>query len=131
MSNQIEHDPIAMFLIVRESLLVEMGIGKTCAQVGHAVSMLMLEYNRLVSRQESWTPERLLWEDWFENGIRKIVLKADDKEFEKLKEEQKGQMVLVIDSGLTKIAAGSETVLGLPPIRKSQRSKLLQRLQVL
>ena len=37
-----QEDPIVMYLIVRESL--NMSIGKTAAQVGHAVQMLHLKY---------------------------------------------------------------------------------------
>jgi peptidyl-tRNA hydrolase len=143
-----QEDPIAMYLIVRSSLIEEMGVGKTCAQVGHAVSMLMMEYHKLSNRYDKylaskgsseypqasndlWQSQYFLWSDWLKNGIRKIALKADDKEFEKLKEEQKGRMVFVIDAGLTKLEPGSETVIGLPPMKKSQRSPLLKRLQVL
>ena len=146
-----QEDPVVMYLIVRESLVHDMGLGKCCAQVGHAVSMLMLNYNKLDKRYDKYfsiaefnkrgydidTPGNfpmdryLLWQDWLKNGIRKVALKADDKEWEKLKVEQKDNMVLVVDAGITQIPSGSETVIGLPPMRKGQRSKLLQHLQVL
>ena len=65
------------------------------------------------------------------SSFRKVVLRASDKEWVKLKEEFNGSMVLVIDAGLTEIPSGSETVIGLFPMRKSQCSKTIQRLQVL
>lgn len=40
-------------------------------------------------------------------------------------------MVLVVDAGLTEIPSGSETVIGLWPMRKSQVPKTVKRLQVL
>jgi peptidyl-tRNA hydrolase len=142
MNREDDQDPIAMYLVVNEELIEEMGLGKTGAQIGHAVSMLMLDYHKLDKRydkyientsteQEKFLAQYFLWRDWFKNGIRKITLKADKKEFEKLKVEFKDTMVLVVDSGFTMIPEGSETVIGLPPMKKSQRPKLLQRLQTL
>lgn len=151
---QNQEDSVIMYLIVRESLIQDMGLGKCCAQVGHAVSMLMLDYHRLDKRYDKYladTAKRFdvdytnkdlignnfpmtqyfLWADWLKEGICKIALKADDKEWVKLKEEYKDIMALVIDAGKTQIPAGSETVIGLPPMRQSQRSKLVKRLQVL
>lgn len=143
MNPEDNQDPIAMYLIVNENLIEAMGIGKCCAQVGHAVSMLMMQYHKLDKRwdkyiasnepisDEPWQQQYLLWDDWFKNGIRKIALKADHGEWQKLKAEFKETMVLVQDAGITLLEPGSETVIGLPPMKKSQRPKLLQRLQVL
>lgn len=69
--------------------------------------------------------------EWLNSSFRKVVLRASDKEWAKLKEEFKDSMVMVVDAGLTEIPSGSETVIGLWPMRKSQRSKTVQRLQVL
>ncbi len=69
--------------------------------------------------------------EWMNSSFRKVVLRASDKEWAKLKEEFKDSMVMVVDAGLTEIPSGSETVIGLWPMRKSQRSKIIQRLQVL
>ena len=141
-----QDDPIAMYLIVNEELLEDMGEGKCCAQVGHAVSMLMMDYHRLSKRydkhletnglfprnaEENWQAQYFLWSDWIKDGIRKITLRADKKEWEKLKSEHGKEIVLVQDAGFTKLEAGSETVIGFPPMRKSQRPKLLKRLQAL
>ena len=69
--------------------------------------------------------------EWMASSFRKVVLKADNKEWAKLKEEFKDSMVLVVDAGLTQIAPGSETCIGLWPMRKSKAPKVVQRLQVL
>src|ERR1700720_2007821 len=140
-------DPIVMYIVVRESL--GMGVGKTCAQVGHAVQMLTLKYfdmkeeSRAIQKQisqlvendkqslmiqyKTLAPLLSIFGEWMRSNFRKVILRASDKEWEKLKEEEKdNNMAMVVDAGLTQIPAGSETVIGLFPIRKSQRSKTVQ-----
>lgn len=151
-----QEDPIVMYLIVHESL--GMSTGKTAAQAAHASQMLTLKYfemkeasktiqkqmvpllqpmppaaelNRLQAEYVKSAKPISIMGEWLNSSFRKVVLRASDKEWAKLKEEFKDSMVLVVDAGLTEIAAGSETVIGLWPMRKSQRPKLLQRLQVL
>jgi PTH2 family peptidyl-tRNA hydrolase len=151
-----QEDPIVMYLIVHESL--NMSTGKTAAQTAHASQMLTLKYFEMKelssSIQKQMRPllnappegdqmEKLqiayakmampisIMGEWLSSAYRKVVLRASDKEWAKLKEEFKNSMVMVVDAGLTEIAAGSETVIGLWPMRRSQRSKTVQRLQVL
>lgn len=126
-----QNDPTVMYLIVRESL--EMSIGKTAAQCAHAAQMLQLKYNELIQEDMcGWgkSPDIKIFNEWLEESFRKVVLRADDKEWLKLKAELHNH-VLVVDAGLTEIASGSETVIGLWPMRKSQVSKTVKRLQVL
>jgi peptidyl-tRNA hydrolase len=133
-------DPLVMYLIVRESL--NMGAGKVGAQCGHAVQLIMLEWLKLqkfaiefgyknINEKESI--QYANFNDWIDrktNGsFRKVVLRANDKEWEKIKNEL--DHVLVTDAGLTEVAAGSETVIVLWPIRKSERPSIIKRLQVL
>ena len=148
-----QEDPIVMYLIVRESL--GMGMGKTAAQCAHASQMLTLEYfemkdhSRDVQRVLKLPPSELgevaratykeeyaalsrklsIMGEWLNSSFRKVVLRASDKEWEKLKLIP--NHVLVVDAGLTEIAAGSETVIGVWPMRKSARPKILTKLQVL
>jgi peptidyl-tRNA hydrolase len=68
--------------------------------------------------------------EYFFSGQRKIVLKADAKEWFKIKQEYP-DVIEVKDAGLTQLPAGSATVLGLWPMKKSSVSKTLKRLQVL
>lgn len=147
-----QEDPIVMYLIVHESL--NMSTGKTAAQCAHAASMLTLEYFDLKDKSKALqkkmtssfagdrTPEveaeyaklaplLSIFGEWLKSSFRKVVLRSSDKEWEKLKTEFKDSSLLVTDAGLTEIAAGSETVIGLWPMRKSQRSKTILRLQVL
>ena len=144
-----QEDPIVMYLIVHETL--DMSTGKTAAQCAHASQMLTLKYfemkekSKVIQRQLSSVPDsevlRLeyvklavpisIMGEWLQGSFRKVVLRADDKEWAKLKDEFKDSMVLVVDAGLTEIPSGSETVIGLWPMRKSQVPKTVKRLQVL
>ena len=117
-----QDDPTVMYLIVRESL--NMSLGKTGAQIGHAVGMLHLHYNN--SQDIDMIS---IFKDWQEESFRKIVLRAKDKDWEKLKAEL--ICVVVRDAGLTEVEPGSETVIGVWPMKKSDRPKILKRLQVL
>lgn len=121
-------DPLVMYLIHNES--ITMGMGKFAAQCGHAVGMLdqrfyKLKRDNFVGWSEPTDVE--VFEQWLNESFRKVVLKANAKEWIKLKELP--NYVLVVDSGLTEIAPGSETFIGLWPMRKSQVPKLIKRLQ--
>jgi peptidyl-tRNA hydrolase len=129
-----QEDPIVMYLIVKESL--GMGVGKTAAQCAHASQMLQLNFND-TERKElcGWaTPSDVcdihLFNQWLDTSFRKVVLRAKDKEWQKIKEACPNHVV-VVDAGLTEIAAGSETVIGLWPMYKSQVPKIITKLQAL
>lgn len=145
-----QKDPIVMYAIVRETL--NMSTGKIAAQCMHAAQMLTLKYfemkdtSSLIQRQMKEAPQSrdfLLSEyvklstpistfgEWLNSSFRKVVLRADDKEWNKVKAEFKDSMVLVVDAGLTEIPSGSETVIGLWPMLKSQAPKIIKRLQAL
>lgn len=147
-----QEDPIVMYLIVRESL--GMSTGKTAAQCAHASQMLTLDYFEMKDKsralqkkiQDKPAPDELdvlkamyaeqgrklsIFGEWMGSSFRKVVLRADDKEWKKIQQDYGAHMIMVVDAGLTEIAAGSETVIGLWPMRKSQRPKTIQRLQVL
>jgi peptidyl-tRNA hydrolase, PTH2 family len=142
-----DEDPLTCYLIVRESL--GMSAGKACAQCSHAAQYLQVEYHELNQRLDRYyggdklvppTMEELLkasdYKDWMKKGVRKVVLRADDKEWEKLKECYKAELesggaVIVRDAGLTEIPSGSETCIGLWPVKKSFALKIVQRLQKL
>lgn len=130
-------DPIIMYLVVRESL--NMSIGKTAAQVGHAVQVLLTNFfskpNNLYfstsNTFEDYLAKQEMFAKWLTTSYRKVVLKADEKEWTKLKVEFKDSMTLVVDAGLTELEPNTETVIGIMPMYKSKVPKLLKRLQVL
>lgn len=131
-------DPIVQYLIVNTSL--NMSSGKVCAQCGHAVQHIMLEFFKLeiisakkkleIHLPDDLTEHMQLTAEWISHGSRKVVLRADDKEFEKVKEEFGTNCYCVKDEGHTQVAPGSETVIALWPQHKSQVSKTIKRLQV-
>lgn len=136
-----QEDPIIMYLIVRESL--NMSAGKTAAQCAHASQMLLLKHVE-TDADVNWTmvahgdmDERIkservmLFKSWLNSSFRKVVLKADDKEWAKIKADLEEGDVIVVDAGLTEIEPGSETVIGMHPMYKSSVGKLIKRLQVL
>jgi peptidyl-tRNA hydrolase, PTH2 family len=132
-------DPIILYLVIRESL--NMSPGKIGAQCGHAVEKFLDKYyNKLMSkivesevRQEPlFLDERmLLVEAWKKQGHTKVVLAADDKEWEKVREELRDTAYVVCDAGHTELAPGTDTVLTFWPVKKSMRPKIIKRLQLL
>lgn len=140
-------DPIVMYLVVREDL--GMSIGKTAAQCAHASQMLLMKYlderNRTIGLPtvidletnilvEDFAKTKLwhIMEEWLKSSFRKVVLKADIKEWEKLKTEiSEDERIIVVDAGLTEIPSGSETVMGIFPMHKSSAPKVIKKLQVL
>src|SRR3990172_9019721 len=107
-----QEDPLIMYLIVRESL--GMGCGKIAAQTAHAALMVLMKYfehrdfHHLDDIQEAKHME-----NWIENSFRKVVLRADDKEWEKIREEI--DCFVVRDAGLTEVAPNTETIIATWP----------------
>lgn len=132
-ASRAETDPVIVYIIVRESL--GMSPGKLAVQVGHGIQMLMLGHDDMWEEMDEYpvssaaTCQVTLTQEWFQSAYRKIVLSANDKEFEKIKKEL--DCFLVIDAGLTELVSGSETVACLWPMRKSHRPKLISRLRLL
>lgn len=137
-------DPVVMYLIVRESL--GMSPGKAAAQCAHAAQMLQLHFGRLVdaARGHDGPDSEFFvnvdqptadmvdrYRDWLGSSFRKVVLRADDKEWVKLKGHPGLDFVVVRDAGLTEVDPGSETVIGLWPMLRSGVPPLVRRLQAL
>lgn len=124
-----ESDPLVMYLIVRESL--EMSAGKVGAQCGHVVQLVMLRWMALVANYNSLSDtdkkDAKTIGEWSNLAFPKIVKRADDKEWEKLKAEQ--HCFVVRDAGLSEVEAGSETCIALWPIRRSDTPKMIKRLR--
>lgn len=119
-----DDDPFIQYIVVRETL--NMSPGKIGAQVGHAI-MLFMECKYGISGTPGDLDDEMTWRH---TGYTKILKRADDKEFERLKQEHQPSFVAV-DLGRTEVPAGSETVMALWPMRKSAQSKTLKRLRLL
>lgn len=138
-------DPIVMYLVVKETL--GMSAGKTAAQCAHASQMVLIQYlehvcshSGLFQYLNKWfgsllgrtpdEPRMEIFRKWLNTSFRKVVLRADDKEWQKVKDACPNHVV-VVDAGLTEIAAGSETVIGIWPMYRSEAPKTIKKLQVL
>jgi len=136
-ARKTQEDPIVMYLIVRESL--GMSIGKTAAQCAHASQMLLLECQEQEGQQSCFSdmPNESkemvkIFKKWLDTSYRKVVLKSDEKEWSKVKDDlSKSQYIIVTDAGLTELAANTDTVIGVFPMYKSQVPKVIKKLQVL
>lgn len=117
-----------MYLVVRESL--GMSAGKVAAQCSHAAHLLTKRYYYFAGDKLTWQ-EAVNYREWERNhDYRKVVVTADDKEWEKLKSLDLHHVV-VVDKGYTEVAPNSETVIGFWPVSKSEVPKPLKRLQTL
>lgn len=124
-------DPIIQYIVVRESL--GMSPGKLGAQIGHAIMLFMeglAAVQATVPASDHNSGVLGLATEWRRTDYTKIVKRADDKEFERVRLEHQPNFV-VVDLGRTEIAAGSETVMAFWPMRRSAQSKTLKRLRLL
>lgn len=118
-------DPLVMYLIVKESL--NMSIGKTAAQIGHIVQYLCEGF----FKDELSSESKELFSLWNAALHRKIILRANDNDWEKVLSLPKETYRVVVDAGLTELKPNEETAIGLFPIRKSATPKIIKRLRLL
>ena len=101
---------------------LSMGKGKICAQVAHA---------SLQSYLNSSLPHR---DEWLKSGAKKVVLKATEEEIVELAKKADSYGIafaFIRDAGLTQIAPGSLTALGLGPDEEELLDKLTGHLKLL
>jgi peptidyl-tRNA hydrolase len=128
------NDTLTMYIIVREGL--GMGVGKMCAEACHGVQSCLLYYFKaeVLGAKLHWneTEQLKTMTEWFANGSRKIVLKADEEEWTKLRNEPEKGVFVVKNVGLSGgIEPGTETVMCVMPQHKSQVSKTIKKLSAL
>jgi peptidyl-tRNA hydrolase len=142
-------EELRVYLVVNTDL--KMSLGKTVVQTGHAVEYLLDKRDELLARCDMWhemvaasyienlwpSVDDLCWKRafafnrWKNQSHCKISLGANTAEFNAVKDENPDTHVVVVDAGRTEIAPGSETVVGLFPMKKSERSKTLKTLKLL
>lgn len=108
---------LIQYIIVNKDL--NMSIGKTSAQVGHAC--------QLCTENELNTKKYQKWE--VNNNYKKIVLAAHEKELKKLEELNK--FYVVKDCGFTEIPKNSLTAISLGILTRKEASIYIKRLQLL
>ena len=125
-----QKDPIVQYLVVRKSL--DMSPGKIAAQCAHLGAMFILRYEEI--RHSLGFPAGGLrktqcdiTKQWLDISFRKRVKKANDSQFERIKQEL--PVFVVRDAGLTEVDPGSETVLCTWPMRESSAPTLLTKLR--
>jgi len=97
-----------LVIVVREDL--GLSPGKMCVQVAHAAVMCAMSTK---AKKTSW------YHSWAQEGQKKVVVKAFDMEH--LNELRRAAMAqrlcaeLVTDAGLTEVAPGTVTCLGVGP----------------
>jgi len=97
-----------LVIVVRDDL--KMSVGKLSAQVAHAAVSCALEAK---AKKTKWFSE------WYNEGQRKVVLRAKDleelRELNALASRAKLPHALVTDAGLTELPPSTTTCLGIGP----------------
>lgn len=111
-------------IIIRTDL--KMSTGKKCAQSCHA----SVEASDLVRTQQ-----KAVWKSWKQSGQKKVVVKVDSMDeimdiYIKLN-KNKIPSYLVKDAGLTQLAPGTTTALGIGPASSSEIDKITGELKLL
>jgi len=103
-----------------------MGKGKIAVQVSHASVTVAEETRR---RRPEW------WKEWFSEGQCKVVVKVDsESDLETIRKgaEELGLAAAIIhDSGLTQVAPGTATCVGIGPAPAELVDKITGELPLL
>lgn len=110
-----------MVLVVRTDL--NMSVGKTVAQTGHAVAELMIGDK----------PE--CFRDWVNSGMKKVCLQVDSElglfDLQNKASLRGVPFVMIQDAGLTELPPGTRTVIGIGPASEQQMKKITGSLKLL
>jgi PTH2 family peptidyl-tRNA hydrolase len=111
-------------ILIRMDL--KMGTGKKCAQSCHA-SVSASDLVRIQNKSA--------WKSWKNSGQKKVVLKISgmDDLIEVVKELEKKKILyfLVKDAGLTQLAPGTTTALGIGPALSRELDEITGNLKLL
>ncbi len=117
-------DEVKQVIIMRKDL--EMSLGKSVSQGAHASVLAYLE---------ALKANREVVEVWLASGQKKIVLKVDDEAaLAKLYQAFKYKKIpcaIVNDAGLTQLAPGTTTALGIGPWKNGEIDAYTKALKLL
>jgi PTH2 family peptidyl-tRNA hydrolase len=112
-----------LVVVVRDD--IKMSVGKLAAQVAHAAVTCALEAK---SRKPKWFSE------WFKEGQRKVVLRAEDMDQLRALKDQAMRAglphALITDAGLTELAPNTTTCLGIGPAPENVLDPITGSLQL-
>jgi PTH2 family peptidyl-tRNA hydrolase len=111
-------------IVIRTDL--KMGKGKIAAQASHAAVSAAEEARK---HHEAW------WEEWLDEGQRKVVVKVKSEDELLQLKQQAGQMhlpfALIHDRGLTQLPPDTLTCLGIGPAPNDEVDKITGNLPLL
>lgn len=111
-------------IIIRTDL--GMGAGKKCAQACHA---------SVSASDEVRIKNKRVWKDWKQSGQKKVVLKVPSmEELTKIYlrvQKQNIPCYIIKDAGLTQLAPGTTTALGIGPYSSVELDKITGDLKLL
>lgn len=108
-------DELVQYFIVNED--VKMSAGKLAVQVAHAATQIAIEYR-----------EDETFQKWHNGDLhKKVVLQCKEKDLLKLID---CGFAHTRDAGLTEIPTGTLTVVGLPPMKRSDAQQYVKRFQL-
>jgi len=117
-------DEYKQVILIRTDL--GMSTGKKCAQACHA----SISASNIVRREQV-----SVWKAWINSGQKKVILKAKSldelSEIRSQLEREKIPNTLINDAGLTQLAPGTVTALGIGPVLSSQVDKITGNLKLL
>jgi len=115
---------VLQYYIVNTDL--NMSVGKIAVSVGHINTLTTIDI------PSNWRErEDLVYSEWVDNGMKKIVLKANTKTIEKLLNKFPYDFYSVRDNGLTEVPKGSITAIGLKPMKREQAKMFVKGLRLL
>lgn len=120
-------DEVTQYIVIRRD--VAMSKGKVAAQAAHAA------VNAVVATLAHGSDDERRWlHTWFNASHAKVVLKADDGEFQIVLGELRSRgatFEVVVDEGRTQIEPGTTTALALAPMPRSVAANLVSWLPLL
>jgi len=103
-----------------------MGVGKIVSQACHAC---------LGSSEKAKKLDSTIWNKWYREGAKKVVVKVSDLDslldLERQAKRLKLPNMLVIDKGLTQIPPNTPTSLGIGPVDDEIVDRITEKLKLL